>query len=146
MFGLKPIDHLNASLNQNTKSVYSHIFDFEKIFESQTQIQQINTWFKHNWTLSVIAALAYIFLIFTGKLYMHSRPKYDLRLPLVLWNLLLAAFSLAGTARMLPDFIYSLKNHGMVYTICNEECAYGKPPKQEFVQSTTSLTSLLLFN
>ncbi len=126
MFGLKTIDHLNVSLNTNTKFVYTHIFDFESVFESQSQVQRINTWFKENWTLSIVAALVYIVLIFSGKFLMLYRPKYELRRPLILWNLFLAFFSLVGTARMLPDFIYSLNNHGMIYTFCNEECAFGK--------------------
>lgn len=129
MFSFKPISEyidINRSSNPNTKHVYSHMFSFEYSFESKVYVESWAHWLQTHWISSIVISVLYILLVFGGKAYMQSRPKYDLRLPLIMWNLCLAVFSIAGTIRMWPDFIYSLKSHGFVYTVCNKECAYGK--------------------
>lgn len=129
MFSFKPISDyidIDRSLNPNTKHAYLYMFSFEYSFESKAYVDSWARWLQIYWTSSVAISILYILLVFGGKAFMQNRPKCDLRLPLILWNLSLAVFSIAGTIRMWPDFIYSLKSHGFVYTVCNEECAYGK--------------------
>jgi elongation of very long chain fatty acids protein 6 len=56
---------------------------------------------------------------------MRNRSKYELRFPLIIWNVILASFSIMGTIRVLPDFIQILTNNGVVYSVCNNDFAYG---------------------
>ena len=151
MFEFKPIGDyidIDKSSNPNTKHVYSHMFDFEYRFESKDFVhgwarwlQQVEaTWLFSSYTISLL----YIILVFGGKLFMQSRAKFDLRLPLIVWNLFLALFSIAGTIRTWPDFVYSLRNHGFVYSVCNRDSAYGKLTNFELVEFQMKL--LLLFN
>ena len=77
-----------------------------------------------NWSNSILYAFIYIFVIFVGKAYMNNKPKYELRSTLALWNILLALFSTIGAIRVLPELIFSLKNYGFDYSICDN--SYGK--------------------
>lgn len=130
MFGFK---RLNSSINSNAIHVYSYIFDFESYFESKSYVDSWQLWMKDNWKISIICSIVYIGLVFLGKSLMHNRQKFEIRLPLILWNIFLALFSIIGTVRMWPDFIYSLSQHGYVYTVCNNDSAYGKRISWNFI-------------
>ena len=126
MFSLKLLN-VNANMSSSNPSthIYTHMFQFEEIFESKKFVHACTEWMQNNWILSVICSILYIILIFTGKLYMHDKPRFELRLPLILWNVCLAIFSLLGTIRVWPEFIYTFNTHGFVYTVCDYQCAYG---------------------
>jgi len=49
---------------------------------------------------------------------MHSRPRYEVRSLLVVWNGTLATFSIIGLSRTLPEFVLSLQN-GIYYSVCD---------------------------
>ena len=48
----------------------------------------------------------------------HYRAAYELRGALIVWNLLLASFSVAGVARTLPEFLFTLSRHGLYHSLC----------------------------
>ena len=126
------LNRLNSSINSNAIHIYSYIFDFELYFESKQYVDSWQLWMKDNWQISIICSIIYIGLVFLGKYLMQSRPKFEIRLPLILWNIFLALFSIIGTIRMWPDFIYSLSKHGYLYTVCNNDSAYGKSMRLHF--------------
>ena len=121
MFELKPIDSSFYSYNET----YSHIFGFERLFDSKQYVEEWMSWMEQNWTLSIKFSIFYILAVFGGKFYMQNRPKYDLRLPLIIWNILLAAFSIFGTIRVWPDFLFTIRKHGIVHSICDNSNGYG---------------------
>jgi len=125
LFHLTPIDHPTRSLNPNVTAVYSREFGFERLFESRQSVDSINSWMKDNWKLSFVIVAIYFFLIFFGRMYMSSRPRYELRKPLLLWNLFLASFSIAGTIRVWPEFLHAVFNRGIVYSVCDYSFAYS---------------------
>ena len=51
-----------------------------------------------------------------------TRPL-EVRTPLLIWNSMLSAFSLAGFCRMVPELAYVLRTHGPLYSICNNSFA-----------------------
>lgn len=57
-------------------------------------------------------------LVFGGQYYMQSRPRFNLKGVLCVWNTLLAAFSLMGALRTAPELFYVLKNYGIYHSIC----------------------------
>ena len=63
-------------------------------------------------------AAAYLAMIVFLQWYMHSRPRYEVRSLLVVWNGTLATFSIIGAARTLPEFVLSLQN-GIYYSVCD---------------------------
>ena len=46
------------------------------------------------------------------------RPPFQLRTPLIVWNFLLAIFSIFGAARTIPEFIFTLSTHGIYHSLC----------------------------
>ncbi|CAF0714761.1 unnamed protein product [Brachionus calyciflorus] len=125
---LKPMFDLE-SVDQNTQSnlsfTYSHKFGFEKLFESRDFVQSLGQWMQENWTTSIYISLTYIIFIFSVQYYMKNRPRYELRLPLILWNIFLATFSIMGTIRTWPEFIYNISQKGIVHSVCDISYAYG---------------------
>jgi len=121
MFDLKPT---NTTLYSNNET-YPHIFGFERLFDSKEYVDSLMNWMNTNWTLSIKYSLVYIILVFAGKSYMQNRPRYELRLPLIIWNIILAVFSIIGTIRVWPDFVYTIRKHGIVHSVCDNSYAYG---------------------
>ncbi|CAH2216159.1 jg21575 [Pararge aegeria aegeria] len=48
---------------------------------------------------------------------MHGR-WFELRRTLIIWNSALAAFSIMGACRTLPEFLHVLRNYGIYHSIC----------------------------
>lgn len=100
---------------------YTTVLPFERDFDVGEQ----TAWMQENWRRSFIYSLAYIVFIFAGQQWMKDRPRFELRGPLTAWNLGLAAFSLLGMVRVLPEFVSSLYYHGLQYSMCSASYAQG---------------------
>lgn len=71
-------------------------------------------------------SLTYVLGIYISKYYMQRVDKrIELRIPLILWNLALAGFSILGSVRMSPEFFHVLSEHGFEYSMCNASFAAG---------------------
>uniref|UniRef100_T1J202 Elongation of very long chain fatty acids protein n=1 Tax=Strigamia maritima TaxID=126957 RepID=T1J202_STRMM len=81
-------------------------------------VDKIN-WLKAYWQISIFFAVIYVILIFFGQRYMQSRTAFDLRKPLVVWNLSLALFSIVGTCRFIPEAVHVWSKFGFQFTVCN---------------------------
>ncbi|XP_064618044.1 very long chain fatty acid elongase 6-like [Liolophura sinensis] len=93
---------------------YSVVFDFEKKFNDKN----FNEYMKENWMDSIIYSVLYMLLIFGGRHFMGTRPRYELRPALAIWSGTLALFSIAGTIRTLPEAIAAIRNHSLQYSVC----------------------------
>ncbi|VDO95327.1 unnamed protein product [Soboliphyme baturini] len=78
-----------------------------------------------NWAHSISLSVAYALIIHQGQKWMLSRPPLLLNRSLMMWNILLALFSIIGVARMTPEFIYVLRKYGFQYSMCNASYAQG---------------------
>ena len=116
-----------AAASQRTSYNYTSTLFFENDFFNRDLIETRSAWVKDNWHKSIIVALVYILLVFIFKYFMQSRQKFELRKLLVLWNLGLAAFSILGTIRVWPEFLYGLETYGIEYTVCDNSFYYGVP-------------------
>lgn len=76
-------------------------------------------WMHANWLLCFYIAFAYVMVVFVGRSFMASRSPYNLRTPLLLWNILLALFSLAAAIRTAPEFVHVLYTEGMERSFCS---------------------------
>ncbi|XP_059475539.1 elongation of very long chain fatty acids protein 6 [Neocloeon triangulifer] len=93
---------------------YSYVFNFEEEFVHQ----DTRVWMIENWKNGFYYVGIYMILIFGGQHYMQSRPRFQLRGVLVMWNTALACFSILGACRTLPELLHTLKNHGVYHSVC----------------------------
>jgi hypothetical protein len=61
-----------------------------------------------------IITVAYLLTLYVGQKIMSNFKALQLDIPLAVWNLLFALFSLAGTIRLLPELIWAINNLGIV--------------------------------
>jgi len=95
---------------------YSQALVFK--FEDDFDVAESRRWMRANWHISLYLIGAYMLCIVAGKRYMQSRPRYELRNALVLWNFFLAAFSIIGATRTVPELMYVLRNFGLHHSVC----------------------------
>ncbi|XP_044751766.1 elongation of very long chain fatty acids protein 6-like [Coccinella septempunctata] len=93
---------------------YSYVFNFESEFVHQKS----RTWMIDNWKNGFYYIGIYMILIFGGQYLMQNRPRFELRGVLVVWNSLLAAFSIIGACRTLPEFLHIITNYGLYHSVC----------------------------
>ncbi|KAK3579524.1 hypothetical protein CHS0354_028355 [Potamilus streckersoni] len=92
----------------------TYIFAFEK----QWDYHFFYDYMREHWADSIIYSAVYLIAIFGGQFYMQKRKRFDLRPALALWSGLLAIFSIAGTYRLLPELIHSVRDHSLEYSMC----------------------------
>lgn len=90
-------------------------FPFEKTFVREN----FDNYMKQHWSDCFVYSAVYVMIIFSLKFYMTNRKAYNLRPYLAIWSTSLAVFSILGTIRCLPEFIWSLRNHGFEHLYCN---------------------------
>ena len=76
------------------------------------------TWLHDNWYIPVVSGILYLLFVYFGKQWMKNRKPFNLKLPLTLWNSVLAAFSIIGASVCVPATIHSTKEKGFIYTTC----------------------------
>jgi hypothetical protein len=85
--------------------------------------------FRRTWIVPVLVSLLYVLAIPIGKYVMRSRAPMRLKYALFFWNLGLALFSIIGTLRVLPSFIYGISINGVMYFICRDAAvSFGRGP------------------
>jgi elongation of very long chain fatty acids protein 6 len=123
------IDTILAELERNKTRTPHFNYTFKFIFESKFQNTAIFRrelgWLFENWHISIVYSAIYIALVFGGQRLMAKREKFHLHRSLIAWNILLAAFSILGAVRILPNFISMLVENGLDYSICEFELDYG---------------------
>ncbi len=99
---------------------YTYTFNFE----SEFQYAEKHEWMVKNWKTCFYYVGIYMILIFSGKHYMQSRPRFVLRTPLVLWNVFLAGFSIFGASRTLPELLHVVTTYGFQHSVCVPRYAF----------------------
>jgi hypothetical protein len=109
------MNHTFDHVEYVTMPNYSTIFEFEGKFE----YVRTHKWMEENWTSSFYYIGVYMLFIFAGQHWMQNRPRFELKGILALWNFLLAAFSIMGSYRTVPEtfFILNRKN-GFHHSVC----------------------------
>lgn len=92
-------------------------FSFEKDFRIISDERQ--EWLRDHWHYSVYICIVYIIAIWILTNLMKIRySPYNLRFPLAIWSSSLAVFSILGTIKCLPEFIYILRKKGITASFC----------------------------
>ena len=102
----------NRSFDQFSPN-YSVIYKFEQQFD----YNQAKKWMENNWNTAFYWIAWYLVIVFGGQKWMSNRQAYKLKPLLVVWNVLLATFSIAGTIRTLPQLIHVLSTSGFSHSV-----------------------------
>jgi len=92
-----------------------HLWDIEKNFDYWWAY----FWLLNNWKICYYFIVGYLVAIFAGQHYMKSRPPFELRGALFLWNFALALYSIIASYRVIPEIVYMLQNDGFYATVCS---------------------------
>jgi len=104
----------NGSYTTRYNLTYSITFPFETTFNTQFYVNWMTV---NHWVCNIFIA-AYLLFIWGMTNYMKNRQKFDLRRLLVVWNIILAVFSIGGALRTLPEMVFLLSNHGFNFCVC----------------------------
>ncbi|XP_073338711.1 very long chain fatty acid elongase 6-like [Pagrus major] len=100
-------------------------FSFERRFDDRGAVR----WMQANWSTSFVFSALYAALVFGGQHYMKTRPKMNLRRPLVLWSLSLALFSIIGAIRTGSYMFHVLSSSGFRRSVCDQSFYTGPVSK-----------------
>jgi len=96
---------------------FQFAFHFENLLIPY--IDDLHEFLQQKWYYSIYISIAYLSIILSIKYWMNSRKTgFNLRVPLSIWSTTLAAFSLLGVMRCLPEFIHVLTNDGFIASFC----------------------------
>jgi elongation of very long chain fatty acids protein 6 len=104
---------------------YSMVFGLEKRYYSPKYTNARKDWIRDNWHYSLLFSALYITVIFGLRRFMEHRERLSLQTPLIVWNSILALFSIVGAVRYVPYMYYMLNAHGLNHSICKELEFYG---------------------
>ncbi|CAG0884389.1 unnamed protein product [Cyprideis torosa] len=116
--GFNQLDpHANLPLHNFSKSVFqisSTPLPVEQFFDAANCYR----WLRANFPASIILSIFYIVAIFVFQDLMKTKPPIKPKIPLFLWNLSLALFSILGTYRLLPWAIKEWRTYGFHRIVC----------------------------
>ncbi|XP_023210585.1 elongation of very long chain fatty acids protein 6-like [Centruroides sculpturatus] len=89
-------------------------YEFENFFDREKNIKLLEN-YRH---FSLYLVLIYFCTIYWLKNYMKTRPAFNLKPQLAVWNLILAIFSIGASLRLLPTQLHAL-GYGYATSVCN---------------------------
>ena len=116
---------VNGYYQTTTGYNYSILLPGEKKYWNKDYVEELLRDVEQNRYLGIKIAFVYYVVCFGLKHYMKDRERYNLKTLLIVWNLGLALFSIAGIVRILPEFTYTLRVHGFDYSVCDNDFTYG---------------------
>lgn len=75
-------------------------------------------WCRDAWVLPLVLSFSYLLCVSRGGSWLAGRPPSPSRGPLLAWNVLLAAFSAAGAAVLLPALVADVRALGVAELLC----------------------------
>ena len=86
------------------------------IFFNEYNYELSKQWLMDHESFLIKCVAAYVVTIFSLKALMYNRKPFDLQNPLIVWNAILAIFSIAGFVRLTPTFLKVIYDHGIQHT------------------------------
>ena len=94
--------------------------------EERFNTSKVVSYAAQRWHYSFYISGLYVLAVFALRSYMSSQQRFNLRLPLFMWSLTLALFSLLGSAVTLPVMLAALFGHGWEGSICGDVLTGGQ--------------------
>jgi len=115
-----PVPHTGTNFSR----FHLHIANVQNVIEYpspsrwETAWNAVNVLCRKYWWVSYIAATVYSVGVWVGPSYMKSKSPYNLRGLLIVWNLFMAMFYLAGMVQTIPQLALSLHTVGLESSVC----------------------------
>ncbi|VDK45249.1 unnamed protein product [Anisakis simplex] len=97
-------------------------FDMERLISiiraPEFPEQASKDWVTDHQLFVLQVCVLYVVVIFGTKYFMKNRQPFELFFPLNVWNAFLAAFSIAGTLMLLPEFFSTIQTKGFQNSYC----------------------------
>lgn len=76
-------------------------------------------WHKDHWTISILITATYLLIIGGIRQWMVNRKPFNLKVPLIVWNTLLAIFSTIGALQSCYNAFWAIKDKGLINGLCD---------------------------
>ena len=96
-------------------------FNFEKNFNPLPILDYMAS---VNYSIPIAVIVFYLSSCYLGTSYMTGRNSLDILKQLAVWNLALALFSVYGTIRIVPHFLYKLSHMTFEESVCDSAATY----------------------
>ncbi|XP_023210229.1 elongation of very long chain fatty acids protein 6-like [Centruroides sculpturatus] len=100
--------HLNETLPSS--------FQFEALFTTENAKHFVKRYWSYTFHISAI----YLLVIYFLRQFMKSRSAFDLRRVNIIWNGILALFSICFTIRVAPILMYEYRNFDFIFILCDK--------------------------
>lgn len=114
-------------------------FDFEKNYNPLPILDYMAS---VNYSIPVAVVIAYLSLCYFGTIHMKGREPYKILNQLAVWNLILAIFSIYGTVRVVPHFLFKLSKMTFEESVCDAAYTYYGAGAAGFAVQTFILSKL----
>ena len=94
--------------------------------ENRFDWPRVRDWLTGYSAVSICVSAVYLALVYLGRRWMASRPAFDLRRLLVMWNSGLAVFSILGFSTVFPFLAENLFENGYRSSVCRA-WLHGRP-------------------
>lgn len=92
-------------------------------WENSFHMMPVIDWARQVWpTVPVTIVAAYVTMTLVLPSIMKYRKAFDLTTALTTWNLIVTIFSLVGTARIVPAYLFTISTTPFRQTICGDPC------------------------
>lgn len=95
------------------------------------------------WHYSFYISAAYVLAVFGLQKHMSTRERFNLRLPLFMWSLMLALFSLMGSAVTAPLMLREIMDRGWESSVCSDVLTEGRASLWTFLFCFSKLPELV---
>jgi elongation of very long chain fatty acids protein 6 len=95
--------------------------------EERFNSSKVVSYAAERWHYSFHISALYVLGVFALRRYMSTRQRFNLRLPLFMWSLTLALFSILGSVVTAPVMLQTLLHHGWEGSICHDIFTAGQP-------------------
>ena len=116
---IKFVNNFDAYSNNQSDIYHSdYVHSFALPFEQLNCSKELTLFLQRHWHWSFYLSLFYYASMRLVERAMRHRKPFDLRGPLLCWNIGLALFSLVALIRFGEDVLHQYWHHGIVLTVC----------------------------
>lgn len=105
-----------------TESLPAHYY-----FETLIDKEVMRRFFQRYWHLSIYISFIYLLFIYFLRKYMNSRSPFHLRSVAIIWNGILAIFSIICTLRVTPVYYHQLTRNSFYFLVCDKSLVERTP-------------------
>ncbi|CAD5226760.1 unnamed protein product [Bursaphelenchus xylophilus] len=112
-----------GSWDQIKKNLSEFKLDYKTLWDitsaKKFDEKKAQTWTENHFFLTIQLSIAYVIVVFGTKSLMRNRQPFNLFIPLNVWNLFLAVFSIVGTIKLTPEFLDVVLGKGLTESYCH---------------------------